>query len=245
MSVRFEQVNPQTREITVHTDDGDVPLESLSQGTISLISWVGVLLQRLYEVSRADETPRERYALVLIDELDAHMHPTWQTSIVGELSRTFTKVQFIATTHSPLVVRGMAANQVVRFKRDANGHVERVEVPDDMTMGRADQVLAGALFDVDPTLDELTEGEIARYKTLLGKEQRKPEEEEEFRQLQKTLEYRIPAPETSPTDRRARELLEALLVEQVGPKFPEVKEQLLARAQALFDELQRRAKEAS
>lgn len=248
--VRLKAVNPQTREIIVETEDGDIPFEALSQGTISLISWTGVLLQRLYEVTEQDRDPLQCYALVLIDELDAHMHPTWQQTIVERVNKIFPNVQFIAATHSPLVVRGMDVQSVLRFKRGESGKVEIVDIPDDMTMGRPDQVLAGSLFDVSSRLDPLTEDTIEQYQTLIGKSKRTPEEQEELDRLKGILEFRIPTPETTPSDRRARELLKALLQEQVhslmhGEAESEeltaqnnkIKEQLLDRADRLFEEL--------
>jgi len=239
MKVRLKTVNPQTREIIVTTDDGDVPIEALSQGTISLISWVGVLVQRLYEVARLDEDPSQKYALVLVDELDAHMHPAWQASIVSQLDRAFPHLQFVVTTHSPLVVRGKAASQIVRFKRNEDGSVGRMDIDDDVAMGRQDQLLASPLFDVDPAFDELTEKAIEDYQKLLGKESRDEAEEADFVRLTKLLEFRIPVPATTLADRRAQELVAALLREQAG-QHPEVTREVLSRAKQLFSELQRK-----
>jgi len=66
--IKFKEVNAQTKEITVITDDGELPIEALSQGMTSLIGWVGILLQRMYEVYGTDEDPKQRHALVLMDE---------------------------------------------------------------------------------------------------------------------------------------------------------------------------------
>ena len=74
----------------------------ISQGTQSVIGWTGVLLDRLHEVYSHEEQPREQSALVLIDEIGAHMHPLWQQTIVPGLKELFPNVQFIATSHSPL-----------------------------------------------------------------------------------------------------------------------------------------------
>src|SRR5262249_36569146 len=84
LRIEFKEVNLDTGEVLVRTDDGDVPIEEVSQGMASLLGWVGVLMQRLYTVF--DEEPNEQYILVLIDEIDAHMHPEWQQTLVPILS---------------------------------------------------------------------------------------------------------------------------------------------------------------
>ncbi|HET7500861.1 MAG TPA: AAA family ATPase, partial [Kofleriaceae bacterium] len=56
--------------------------------------------------------------IVLVDELDLHLHPTWQTEIVAGLKATFPRMQFIVTTHSPLVLAGCRADEVWRLKQD-------------------------------------------------------------------------------------------------------------------------------
>jgi hypothetical protein len=78
--------------VMINTRDGKVPIEALSQGMTSLLGWVGIVLQRLYEVHYAKDAtsdPTHQYALVLMDEIDAHMHPSWQQSLVGTLKELF------------------------------------------------------------------------------------------------------------------------------------------------------------
>src|SRR5204863_292426 len=65
MSIMFGHGNQSTREVTVLTDDGEVPIELISQGSVSLRGWIGVLMQRLCAICGEDETaPTKRYALV-------------------------------------------------------------------------------------------------------------------------------------------------------------------------------------
>jgi hypothetical protein len=107
-----------------------VPLEVLSQGLTSLLGWVGVLCQRLKETTQnAVDTSlaTDAYALVLVDEIDAHMHPGWQQVLVKRLGQLFPRVQFIATLHSPLVVGGLEPTEVYRFDRMADGLVEVIQ----------------------------------------------------------------------------------------------------------------------
>jgi hypothetical protein len=164
-----------------------IPMESLSQGTISLTSLVGVLLQRLYDVSSGGESPMTRYALALVDEIDAHMHPKWQRSITMELSRHFPNVQFIVTTHSPLVVGGMNTDQVYLLRRNDDGAV-MVDRPEQSLQGLGVAgLLTSELFDLDTHLDVKTERDLARKRELQAMETRHQADEEELAQLDDRL----------------------------------------------------------
>ena len=215
---------------------GRVPIEALSQGTTSIIGWVGAVIQRLHDTADGSTPPLERDAIVLVDELDAHMHPGWQQVLVERLGELFPNIQFIATTHSPLIVSGMPVEQVTVFRRDDNGQVVKVALPEDGTIGRADQLLTSRLFGLHSTLDSLTRAAVFDYQSLLLQDSRSPEEETEMRRLRHLLDVRIPVAATSTAEQRAQEMLDLLLKEAVGTDFPEMREQLLGIAAGLLDE---------
>jgi hypothetical protein len=242
--VRFSRVDRETYQVWMKTDDGEVPIEAISQGTVSLISWIGVLLARFFEVYPDAEDPTKGYALVLIDELDAHMHPEWQQSVVDDLQRIFPNAQFVVTTHSPLVVGGLPANQVIRFQRGEDGRIARTEVSPEMTMGRADQVLTSGLFGLRTTLDTETLGLVEEYKEKLGATHRTKEEEDRFQELRKALQFRIPLSPETPPERKALELVQAILRHQRPVGGGAMNEDLLRVAKELIDELGRRGKQA-
>ena len=87
-------------------DKGDVSLDimQLSQGERSLLALVADIALRLTIMNPEKENPLLGEGIILIDEIDIHLHPRWQRSIVRNLQRTFPNCQFILTTHSPLVV---------------------------------------------------------------------------------------------------------------------------------------------
>jgi predicted ATP-binding protein involved in virulence len=218
---RFKSVDSLTWEVVVTTDDGDVPIDYISQGTSSVFGWVGILLQRLYEVFPNTPDPEKQHALVLADEIDAHMHPAWQQSLLSSLQRIFPTVQFIATTHSPLIVGGLPSDSIFRFARDDDGRVIRLEISPDMTMGRADQILTTPLFGLTTTLDTETQATAERYQNLLGKRQRTVSEEEEFQNLRGTLQFRIPPPHVDLEERRAAVRERDSLVREAHEKLDE------------------------
>jgi predicted ATP-binding protein involved in virulence len=60
-----------------------------------------------------DEAISNSKGVVLIDEIDQHLHPRWQRRIVGDLKRVFPNIQFIATTHSPFIVQSLDIDEVI------------------------------------------------------------------------------------------------------------------------------------
>ena len=242
--IEFKGVDPSTKEISVITDDGELPIEALSQGMTSLIGWVGILLQRLYEVYGKDRDidPKQHYALVLMDELDAHLHPAWQKSLIRKLSKIFPNVQFIATTHSPLIVGGMKPEQIIRFAREEE-KVVTYTVTEEMTMGRADQILSSDLFGLQNTtqLTEDAEALMTEYHQLLARDDLDDAEETRLDELEQTLTQKLPQVDETPAEQKARGLLEALLTEDNGD-HQRVNDKLLKHAEQLLTEVSKQRK---
>ena len=76
----------------------------LSQGEKSLMALIGDIARRLAVMNPKLENPLKGDGIVLIDEVDMHLHPKWQRSLISQLSATFPNCQFVLTTHSPLVI---------------------------------------------------------------------------------------------------------------------------------------------
>jgi predicted ATP-binding protein involved in virulence len=90
----------------------------LSDGERGVLALVLDLTRRLAQLNLGLTDPAANSAaVVLIDELELHLHPGWQRSIVDHLSQTFPKCQFIATTHSPQVIGEVPAGHVVLMHR--------------------------------------------------------------------------------------------------------------------------------
>jgi predicted ATP-binding protein involved in virulence len=76
----------------------------LSQGEKSLMALVGDIARRLAMLNPALDNPLTGDGIVLIDEVDLHLHPSWQRSLINRLTQTFPNCQFLITTHSPLII---------------------------------------------------------------------------------------------------------------------------------------------
>ncbi|WP_315818175.1 AAA family ATPase [Paraflavitalea speifideaquila] len=84
----------------------------LSDGFRSILALTGDLVWRLIEAFPDSKNPLNEQGVVLIDELDIHLHPTWQRTIANLLRRTFPAIQFIMATHSPLVAAGAGEDAI-------------------------------------------------------------------------------------------------------------------------------------
>lgn len=90
--------------MSIDKDNETLNVLQLSQGEKSLMALVGDIARRLAMMNPALENPLHGDGIVLIDEVDMHLHPTWQRNIIERLTTTFPNCQFILTSHSPLVI---------------------------------------------------------------------------------------------------------------------------------------------
>ena len=89
------------------------PFMNLSDGQRSMLALVGDLAQKAATLNPhlGEHVLEETNGLVLIDELDLHLHPTWQRHVIEDLRNTFPKLQFICTTHSPFLIQSLRSGE--------------------------------------------------------------------------------------------------------------------------------------
>ena len=90
--------------MSVDKNNKTLNVNQLSQGEKSLMALVGDIARRLAMMNPKLDNPLLGKGIILIDEIDMHLHPQWQRSIIQRLQTTFPNCQFILTTHSPLVI---------------------------------------------------------------------------------------------------------------------------------------------
>lgn len=120
---RFETDEDLNNYVEFKTDYGWVRLEELGYGYQSSIAWLTALIKRMFDRYPESEHPLHEPAIVLVDEIDLHLHPEWQRQIIGYLSKHFPNVQFIVTAHSPLLVQSAEEINVVLLNK-VGDHVE-------------------------------------------------------------------------------------------------------------------------
>ena len=108
------QFNLDTHELDILYRDGNsdrerYPMKELSDGYKNTLSMVADIAYRMAVLNPwlLDDVLKETTGIVLIDEIDLHLHPQWQQRIIGDLRTIFPKVQFIVSTHAPLVINSV------------------------------------------------------------------------------------------------------------------------------------------
>jgi energy-coupling factor transporter ATP-binding protein EcfA2 len=115
----FARIDRQSRQLMFATDDGEVPLRQLSDSQQSVAAWCGDLLYRITEAFPASKDPLATRGLLLVDELDLHLHPVWRRRLLDTLSAALPHVQFIATTHSALTAQQSGEGELYVLRREA------------------------------------------------------------------------------------------------------------------------------
>ena len=105
--------NNGTQQLLIDRGSSTMSVRQMSDGERGTLALVLDLTRRLFQANPEMSDPvAEAEAVVLIDEIDLHLHPTWQRQIVCKLRQTFPGCQFIATTHSPQVIGEVEHNRI-------------------------------------------------------------------------------------------------------------------------------------
>jgi energy-coupling factor transporter ATP-binding protein EcfA2 len=160
-------------KVYLTTHYGNVRLHELSLGYKTLIAWMVDFAKGLFDRYPESNDPLSEPAVCLVDEIDLHLHPKFQRTIIKFLTDTFPNTQFIVTAHSPLIVvaaeeRPLDTN-IILLKREGDQTVV-VNDPIDVSKWSVDQILNSDLFGHIPARSEpLTELRTERD-TLLSKQ---------------------------------------------------------------------------
>lgn len=145
--------------LAVRANGRVTPIDSLSEGYRSVFVMTVDIIRELLTHWRNLE---QAQAVVLIDELETHLHPRWKMQVMTSLRRVFPKVQFIATTHDPLCLRGMDDGEVVVLQRNAQNEIRQLQDLPSVGGLSAEQLLTSDYFGLASTADPSTEIELAR-----------------------------------------------------------------------------------
>ena len=184
--IQRERSTRQLRMVTALAEpDGTVrfnrtPLNAVSSGYRSMLAMLcdimrGLLDKQVYEGFEDFQTAR---GIVLIDEIEAHLHPRWKVQVMSSLRAALPRMTFITTTHDPLCLRGMEDHEVVVLQRVAAGDalsssglrivVEQMEGLPAASDLRIDQLLTSDFFQLFSTDDAAAERKLANVAQLLS-----------------------------------------------------------------------------
>ncbi|MEI7670837.1 MAG: AAA family ATPase [Deltaproteobacteria bacterium] len=189
--VRFDSVTSEGR-IFFDVEGTKVPTLALSDGYRSVLALAGDLVWRLIQAFPDSNDPLREVGVVLIDELDIHLHPLWQRDIALWLREQFPNLQFIVATHSPLIATG-AGPEALTLKFSLNEGKGTVEEVPDVSAMNVDRLLQSPAFGLVSPYSPQTQGKIDRYDLLLVKRTRLTSKEKtEFEQLSLFMEEARP-----------------------------------------------------
>lgn len=170
---------------------GETPLSTLSDGYLTTLGWVTDLIARWSEWARrrglslTGDFAQEMTGLVLVDEIDLHLHPRWQKHVIDDLRKAFPRLSFVVTTHNPLTLHGARKGEIQVLRREGDRVVaKQVDLPEGAD---ADEVLTGPWFGLSTTIDEDTVRAIERYQ----QQARRTEDPEDLARLERKLLDRL------------------------------------------------------
>jgi energy-coupling factor transporter ATP-binding protein EcfA2 len=178
-------------------------LDELSDGYQSVVALAADAIRVMLDYWSSMESAE---GIIAIDELGAHLHPRWKMQIVQALRTLFPRVQFLATTHDPLCLRGLRQGEVVVLRRVEGKRLYAITDLPPIDGLRADQLLTSEHFGLSSTLDPTTDAMFETYYALIAKRKRTTEEQDQLDELKSWFKDH----DLLGRDRRERLMLEAI-----------------------------------
>lgn len=162
---------------------GDDTLNELSDGYRALLAMICDIMAGL---GAGLSDMENALGIVLIDEIGAHLHPRLRMQVVSRMRYIFPRIQFIASTHEPLCLRGLFENEVDRIRR-INGIVSQETIERSPSSYRIDQLLTSEFFGLETTIDPEIDDQFQHYYHLLSKKELSDEEIQKRERLRTRL----------------------------------------------------------
>lgn len=185
--IRFE-TEGDAPHVLFKTFSGWVKIHEMSLGYKTLMAWVIDAARWMFEVYEKElDNPLSGPAIMLVDEIDLHMHPALQRRLFDFLTEKFSNTQFVVTAHSPLIVQASQDANIAVLTREGD-HVVIENNPINIKNWRVDQILTSDLFGLESAHNPHTEELLKQRVILTQKEARSKAEEDQLQQLNKMVE---------------------------------------------------------
>lgn len=115
--INFHEIDKETRQLMLKTPDGIIPLDALSDGYQNMAGWLGDLLFRINDIFSDRKEPLKTFGVLILDEIDLHLHPAWQRKLLTFIEKTLPNMQLIASTHSPFTAQQAGEGELFIIKR--------------------------------------------------------------------------------------------------------------------------------
>ena len=208
------EMNPRRFVVFLKTasENEKLDLGQLSGGYRAVLALTADLAWRMVQGNPHLDDPLDSEAVVLIDEVESHLHPSWQQRILNDLTRTFPKAQFIVSTHSPQVLTTIEPEHVVELARE-NGRIV-AGAPSGWTYGAAAGDVLSVVMGVDERPDNRFTKALTPYMRLVGEGRGESEEALALRATLENLSPHDPALARADLEIRQRRLFKQMTESQ-------------------------------
>jgi len=179
--------------ITYIENGVELKAEQLSAGNKSILAMIGDMIIRLFSSQPKTINPSELYGIVLIDELETHLHPKWQKQLPKLLTDNFPLIQFFVSTHSAIVFLGMPKNSVFyNITKKENNETLAQKINIDIENVLPNQILTSSLFGMDNIRNVYNKGiELLSVETEIEKIERL-KKEQKLKDLSVSFKFQLP-----------------------------------------------------
>lgn len=153
-------------EVRIINDGTDINVFQASKGQLVYLSLIADLARRLIYLNPELNNPLHGQGIVLIDEVELHLHPEWQRNIISNLISTFPNIQFVITTHSPQVLSTISKHKIRKLSINIEGQ-DIVAIPMSESYARSSSTVLSTIMSVDPTPDFPEKKMLDRYRKII------------------------------------------------------------------------------
>lgn len=214
-NITFHSIDKEKKQVLFETVDGIIPLEQLSDGYQNMAAWIGDLLFRITETFKDYKSPLEARGLLLIDEVDLHLHPKWQRKLIDFIGKKLPNFQVVATTHSPLTAQQADTGELFALKRNDNNIVEIIPFSGSPKSLLINQLLMTPVFGLETDESYEVQQTKNEYEELKAKgDNLNNDEKEKLKVVKRKLKSKLPnrtAPSSSAKEIALLEKIETKL----------------------------------
>ena len=170
-----------------HPDKGMLKVDQLSDGIKNMLAMVADIAYRcaLLNAHLGADAALKSEGLVMIDEVDMHLHPQWQQTVVSGLGKAFPDIQFVITTHSPQVLSTVSAEciRIITHEKDSETGLmlSTAKIPDKQSRGVTSADVMAELQGVDPVPNVKEAHWLTQYKQLIAQDEHEGNDGQELR----------------------------------------------------------------
>ena len=206
------KLRPLRFAVSMWSDAGkseELAFDQLSGGYRIVLALAADLARRMAQGNPHLDNPLESEAIVLIDEVDLHLHPSWQQRILDDLTRTFPNAQFIVSTHSPQVLTTVRPEHIVELHREEDGSVV-AGAPASATYGAEAGDVLSSVMRVDERPKNDFKIALDRYRRLVSDGDGESSEARDIRKKLERMSPHDPALDRADLEIRKRKLFKKM-----------------------------------